>query len=163
MWQYPRDIRCSHFAPLFIGFSFWIHYLKKRCIGPVLHPFDALRHGPVGLQVVQVKRLFAGAQDTRDGRAVTYGEADLHVDALCRPPVNVSGEEPVVLAGLKHIAHLVCPDGVEVLIVPAHLLPLGNVRMWCEEGAGGVDERGGSRGREERLKWLMGLPRPDTN
>lgn len=117
------------YAPLFKGFCFWIHYLKKRGVGPVLHPFEALRHRPVRLQVVQIKSLFAGAQDTGDGRAVTYGEANLHVDALCCPPVNVSGEEPVVLAGLKHITHLVRPDGVEVLIIPAHLLPLGNVYM----------------------------------
>lgn len=124
---------------IYKGSSFWINYFQKRSIGPVLHPLDAFWHSPVGLQVVQVERLFAGAQDAGDGGTVAYSEADLHIDALCCPPVNVSGEEPVVLAGLKHVAYLVCPDGVEVLIIATHLLPLGSV---CEEGAGGMDERG---------------------
>lgn len=109
------------------GSYFGVHYLQKRRIGPVLHPFDALRHSPVSLQVVEVERLFAGAQHAGDGGAVAHGEADLHVDAQRSSPVDVSGEQPVVLTGLEHVAHLVCPDGVEVLVVAAHLLPLGNV------------------------------------
>lgn len=66
-------------------------YLQKRCVGPILHPFDAFGHGPVRLQVVQVEGLLAGAQHAGDGRAVAHGEADLHVDALRRPPVDVGG------------------------------------------------------------------------
>lgn len=105
------------------------NYLQKRSISPVLHPFNALRHGPVGLQVVQVERLFAGAQNAGNGRAVADCEADLHVDALCCSPVYVSGQQPVVLAGLEHVAHLVRSDGVEVLVITAHLLPLGITGM----------------------------------
>lgn len=108
---------------------FWRNYLQKRGISPVLHPFNALRHGAVGLQVVQVERLFAGAQNAGNGRAVAHGEADLHVDALRCPPVYVRGQQPVVLAGLEHVAHLVRPDGVEVLVITADLLPLGIVGM----------------------------------
>ena len=139
--------------------SIWIHYLKKRGVGPILHPLDALWHSSVRLQVVQVERLFAGAQDARDGRAVAYSEADLHVDALRRPPVDVSGEEPVVLAGLKHVAHLVRPDGVEVLIIAAYLLPLRKVCVCvcvcvCEAGAG-VRMRGEEVEKEGRREAKM--------
>lgn len=113
-------------------------YLEKRCVGPILHPFDALGHGSVRLQVVQVESLLARAQHAGNGRAVAHGEADLHVDALRRPSVDVGGEQPVVLAGLKHVAHLVRADGVEVLVVAAHLLPLGEER---ESETGSVDEQ----------------------
>lgn len=127
----------------------WTSYLQKRCVGPILHPFDAFGHGPVRLQVVEVKSLFARAQHVGDGRAVADGEADLHVDALCRPPVDVGGEQPVVLAGLKDIAHLVRADGVEVLVVPAHLLPLGGERVEKRERGEGV---GGGVSREQE-RW----------
>lgn len=112
-------------------YNFSRNYLQKRGVSPVLHPFDALRDGAVGLQVVQVERLLAGAQNAGNGRAVAHCEADLHVDALRRPPVYVSGQQPVVLAGLEHVAHLVRPDGVEVLVVTAHLLPLGRAEQGC--------------------------------
>lgn len=115
-------------------------HLQKGGVGPVLDSFDALGHGPVSLQVVQVERLLAGAEDAGDGGAVSHGEADLHVDPLRRTPVDVRGEEPVVLARLKHVAHLVRPDGIEVLVVAAHLLPL---RVSSRQG---LDE---SRGRGE--------------
>lgn len=116
--------------------TFCPHYLQKRGVGPVLHSFNAVRHSPLSLQVVQVKRLFTGAQDAGDGCAITYSEAYLHVDPLRCPPVDVCGEQPVVLAGLKHVAHLVCSDGVEVLIISAHLLPLGIIgkRGRCRGG-----------------------------
>ncbi len=156
---FVRTSSSSNFSLLFKSFIFRIHYLKKRGIGPVLHPFDAFWHGSVSLQVVQVECLFAGAQDTGDGRAVAYGEADLHIDALCRPSVNVSCEEPVVLAGLKHVTHLVRPDGVEILVIAAHLLPLV---YGCVRKGQGYKWEGRKRG-DESPKWLMGLLRPDTN
>ncbi|TNN41579.1 hypothetical protein EYF80_048247 [Liparis tanakae] len=44
----------------------------------------------------EVERRGRGAQDAGDGGAVAHREADLHVDALRRPPVHVGGapEEP---------------------------------------------------------------------
>lgn len=35
-----------------------------------------------------------------------------------------SGEQPVVLVGFEDVAHLVCSDGVQVLIVATNFLPL---------------------------------------
>jgi len=90
----------------------------------------------VRLQVVQVECLLARSQDARDGGTVAHSETDLHIDALCCSPVHIRGEQPVVLAGLEHVAHLVCTDGVEVLVVAADLLPL-----WMEGdlGSDGVE------------------------
>lgn len=46
------------------------------------------------------------------------------MDAMPPSPPDVLGPEPVVLTGLKDIAHLVRTDRVHVLVVSAHLFPL---------------------------------------
>lgn len=91
-----------------------------------LHPEGGALGGDHGVRlvVVEVKGLLARAGHVGDGAAVAHGESDLHVDALCPAPIDKGGEEPVVLTGLEDVAHLVRPDGVEVFIVAAHLLPL---------------------------------------
>lgn len=50
------------------------------------------------------------------------------MDALGPPPPNVLGAHPVVLIGIEDVAHLVGADGVHILIIAAHLLPLETQR-----------------------------------
>lgn len=95
-----------------------------------LHPEGGAFGGDYGVRlvVVEVEGLLARAGHVGDGAAVAHGESDLHVDALRPAPIDEGGEEPVVLTGLEDVTHLVRPDGVEVFVVAAHLLPL-----WMEE------------------------------
>ncbi len=78
----------------------------------------------VGLEVVEVERLFAGADDAGQAVTVTKGEFDLNVDALGRATPDPVSPEPVVLIGLHHVTHLVCSDGDVLLVHDAHLFPL---------------------------------------
>lgn len=91
-----------------------------------LHPEGRAFSGDDGVSfiVIEIERLLARAGNVGDGAAVAHGESNLHIDALRSAPINEGGEEPVVLAGLEDITHLVGPDCVEVFIVAAHLLPL---------------------------------------
>lgn len=96
----------------------------------VLHPWRVNFSGRVRvrLEVVEVEGLLARAWDIRDAAAVSHWELDLDMDALGPPPPNVLGAHPVVLIGIEDVAHLVGADGVHILIIAAHLLPLETQR-----------------------------------
>lgn len=46
------------------------------------------------------------------------------MDTLSTTAANILGAYPVVLAGIKDVAHLVSSDGVHVLIIAANFFPL---------------------------------------
>lgn len=92
----------------------------------------------VCLVVVEVEGLLAGAGHVGEAAAVAHGEAHLGVDAVSPAPVDERGEQPVVLVGLEHVAHLVRTDGVEVLVVATDFFPL-------QKGAGRKGEKEGER------------------
>lgn len=50
------------------------------------------------------------------------------MDALGPSPPDVLGAHPVVLIGIEDVAYLVGADGVHVLIIATHLLPLETER-----------------------------------
>lgn len=92
----------------------------------VLHPRREQFSSGVAIWfiVVQVEGLLAGAWYPGDAAAVPHWEFHLHMDALSSSPVDVLGANPVVLVGIKDIAHLVGANSVHVLVVSAHLFPL---------------------------------------
>lgn len=107
-------------------------HLEVRGFHPESRAFG--RNNSVGFVIIEIKRLLAGARDVGDGAAITHGESNLHIDALRSAPIDEGGEEPVVLTGLEDITHLVGPDGVEVFIIAAHLLPLRKKRRRQKRG-----------------------------
>lgn len=46
------------------------------------------------------------------------------MDTLSTTATDVFGPDPVVLAAIKDIAHLVCSDGVHIFIVSTNFFPL---------------------------------------
>lgn len=109
-------------------------YLREALVGcngvhfdpGVLHPWRVNFGGRVRvrLEKVEVEGLLARAWYIRDAAAVSHRELDLDMDALGSSPPDVLGAHPVVLIGIEDVAHLVGADGVHVLIIATHLLPL---------------------------------------
>lgn len=46
------------------------------------------------------------------------------MDALSTTATDVFGADPVVLASIEDIAHLVCSDSVHIFIIATHFFPL---------------------------------------
>lgn len=80
---------------------------------------------PVRFDIQEVEGLLAGARYPRNTVAVTQRELELHKNALAAAPRHPAGLQPVVLLRwLHHVAHLVRPDGLVLLIHTTYLLPL---------------------------------------
>ena len=80
---------------------------------------------PVRLDVEEVEGLLAGARHAGDAVAVAQCELELHENALAASARHPARLQPVVLLqGLHHVAHLVRPDWLVLLIYTADLLPL---------------------------------------
>lgn len=90
----------------------------------VLALTDAVAQIGVGLSIVEVEGLLAGACHTRDAVAVPQGELELDEDPLAVTPGDPTRLQPVVLVGLHNVAHLVGADGFVLLVHAADFLPL---------------------------------------
>lgn len=78
----------------------------------------------IRFHVVQVKGLLASPQNQWNAVAVPQCELELHVDFLSRVSGDPVGPQPIILAVIHDIAHLVSPDGCVMFINTADLFPL---------------------------------------
>lgn len=92
----------------------------------VLHPWWRWFSSRVWVRliVVQVESLLAGPRDVGYRAAVTHWKLHLDMDALSTTATDIFSANPVVLAAVKDIAHLVCSYGVHVFIVATDFFPL---------------------------------------
>lgn len=78
----------------------------------------------IRLHVIEVEGLFAGAQHQGDAVAVPQGELELHIDLLSRVAWDPVCPQPIVLAVIHDIAHLVSSDWSVMLVNTTDLFPL---------------------------------------